>query len=130
MKHGRKIHKLGRPTGARRALLKSLATALFRHGRIRTTLPKARGLRPFAERLVTHAKRGTISAKRFVFRTIRDRDILAKLFDEIAPRYKDRNGGYTRIIRLGGPRLTEKLDGRYAAARLGDNAPMALIELV
>lgn len=116
MKHGRKIHKLGRPAAARRALLQSLATSLFRHGRIKTTLPKAKGLRPYAERLVTHAKRGTLDAKRFVFRSIRDRDILAKLFDEIAPRYKDRHGGYTRILRLGN--------------RLGDNATQAFIELV
>ena len=116
MKHGRKIHKLGRSSDKRRALLNGLATSLFKHARITTTLPKAKGLRPFAERIVTHAKRGTLHAKRLVLRSIADRDILAKLFSEIGPRYKDRNGGYTRILRVGN--------------RLGDNAPQAIIELV
>ena len=116
MKHGRKIHKLGRPSAARRALLQALATSLFRHGRITTTLPKARGLRPFAERLVTHAKQGTLAARRMVRRSIQDREILSKLFKEIGPRFKDRNGGYTRIMRVNN--------------RLGDNAPQAIIELV
>ena len=116
MKHGRKFHKLSRPTAARKALLSSLAAALFKHGRIQTTLPKAKGLRPFAERLVTHAKTGTLHARRLVYRVLRREDILAKLFKEIGPRYKDRNGGYTRILRLG--------------ARLGDNAQTAIIELV
>lgn len=116
MKHGRKVAKLGRARGPRRALLQSLATSLFRHGRITTTLPKAKGLRPFAERLVTHARGGGLSARRHVRRWIQDREILAKLFNEIGPKYKDRNGGYTRIMRLG--------------SRLGDNATQAIIELV
>ncbi len=116
MKHGRKIAKLGRTHSERRALLQGLATSLFRHGRIKTTLPKAKGLRPYAERLVTHARTGTMSARRFVRRSIQDREILSKLFDEIGPKYKDRAGGYTRILKLGN--------------RLGDNATQAIIELV
>lgn len=116
MKHGRKIHKLGRPTAARKALLRALATSLFRHNRIRTTLPKAKGLRPFAERLVTHAKSGTPHARRVIQQSIQDMTVVAKLMSEIGPKYKDRRGGYTRILRVG--------------SRLGDNASMALIELV
>ena len=116
MKHGRKGKKLGRPAASRHALLRSLSTALFRHGRITTTVPKAKGLRPFAERLVTHAKRGTLHSRRMVLRHIKDRLVVSKLFGEIGPKYKDRNGGYTRILRLGN--------------RLGDNAPQAIIELV
>jgi large subunit ribosomal protein L17 len=116
MKHGRKIRKLGRTSAERRALLRGLATSLFRYGRITTTLPKAKGLRPFAERIVTHAKSGTMSARRLIRRSIEDREILSKLFSEIGPKYKERNGGYTRILRLGN--------------RLGDNATQAIIELV
>ena len=123
MRHGRKIKRLGRPSAARRALLRSMATSLFQHGRIITTLPKAKGLRPFAERLITRAKKGVVEsksgllhAKRLVMGALFDRDVVAKLFTEIAPKYKDRNGGYTRIMRLG--------------RRLGDNATQAIIELV
>lgn len=116
MKHGKKIQKLGRPAASRAALLSALAMALFKHERINTTLPKARGLRPYAERMVTHAKRGTLHARRTVLKLIRDRETIAKLFDVIGPRYKERNGGYTRILKTG--------------SRLGDNAPTAIIELV
>ena len=116
MRHGKKLKKLGRPAAARRALLQALATSLFRHGRIITTLPKAKGLRPYAERLVTHARRDTLHSRRTVSRSIRDRVILSKLFSEIGPKYKDRAGGYTRILRI--------------QSRLGDNAPQAIIELV
>ncbi len=116
MKHGVKLKKLGRPRAARQALLRSLATALFRHERITTTVPKAKGLRPFAERLVTYAKRGTLASRRLARRSIQDRVVLGKLFSDIGPRYKDRSGGYTRIMRVG--------------HRLGDNAPTAIIELV
>ncbi|OGH59734.1 MAG: 50S ribosomal protein L17 [Candidatus Lindowbacteria bacterium RIFCSPLOWO2_12_FULL_62_27] len=116
MKHGRKLAKLGRPRALRKALLRGLATSLFKHGRITTTLPKAKGLRPYAERLLTHARRGTLHARRLVRRAISDRIVLAKLFNEIAPKYKERNGGYTRILRI--------------QNRLGDNATQAIIELV
>lgn len=116
MRHGRKVKKLGRPKAARKALLDSLATSLFRHGRITTTVAKAKALRPVAERMITHAKKNTVHAKRLVFRAIRDREVLVKLFSEIAPKYQDRHGGYTRVLRVGN--------------RLGDAAPTALIELV
>ena len=97
-------------------MLANLATALFEHGRIRTTHTKARRLRPLAEHLITFAKRGDLHAKRQVMTVVRDRDVVATLFDEIGPRFAARPGGYTRIVKLG--------------PRKGDNAPMALIELV
>jgi len=97
-------------------MLANLATALFEHGRIRTTEAKAKRLRPYAERLVTIAKREDLHARRQVMKTIRDKEIVHHLFAEIAPRYAERPGGYTRIIKIG--------------ARKGDNAPMAIIELV
>lgn len=116
MKHGQNNAKLGRPRAQRRALLQGLAASLFKHGRITTTLPKAKGLRPFAERLVTHARKGTLQSRRLVLKFIRDRVAVTKLFTDIAPKYKDRAGGYTRILRV--------------QNRLGDNAPQAIIELV
>ena len=93
-----------------------MATSLFRHERIRTTTARARELRPYAERLVTLARRGDLHARRQAARRITDREILGKLFDDIGPRYADRPGGYTRILKLG--------------PRKGDAADMALIELV
>ena len=129
MRHLKGYKKLGRTSEHRKALFANQATALIRHGRIRTTEPKAKALRPIVEKLVTHAKKanllpneggklaaGAIHKRRLVGETIRDRDMLHKLFTEIAPRYADRPGGYLRII---------KLD-----RRLGDNAPEALIEFV
>jgi large subunit ribosomal protein L17 len=97
-------------------MLANLATSLFEHGRITTTQAKARRLRPVAERLITKAKRGDIHNRRLVARTIRDKEIVHVLFTEIGPRYENRNGGYTRIVKIG--------------PRKGDNAPMAVIELV
>jgi|SRR5947207_690903 len=97
-------------------MLGNLAGQLFQHGRIRTTEAKAKALRPLAEHLITFAKRGDVHARRQVLKTVPDRDIVHKLFSEIGPRYSDRNGGYTRILKLG--------------QRPGDGAPMALIELV
>jgi large subunit ribosomal protein L17 len=97
-------------------MLANLATSLFEHGRITTTEARARRLRPVAERLITKAKRGDLHARRQVARTIRDKDIVHVLFTEIGPRYENRNGGYTRIVKIG--------------PRKGDNAPMAVIELV
>jgi large subunit ribosomal protein L17 len=97
-------------------MLANLATSLFEHGRITTTEARARRLRPVAERLITKAKRGDLHARRQVARTIRDKDIVHVLFTEIGPRYENRNGGYTRIVKIG--------------PRKGDNAAMAVIELV
>jgi large subunit ribosomal protein L17 len=97
-------------------MLANLATALFEHGRITTTEAKAKRLRPLAERLITFAKRGDISARRRVLTVVRDKDVVHVLFTEIGPRYQTRQGGYTRIVKVG--------------PRKGDNAPMAVIELV
>lgn len=108
--------RLGGGPAHQRQLLANLASDLFRHGQIRTTLAKAKLLRPYAERLLTKAKRGDLHARRQVLADLRDRDVVAYLFEEVAPRFADRDGGYTRILKLG--------------PRKGDNAPMALIELV
>jgi large subunit ribosomal protein L17 len=108
--------RLGGSSSHQKALLANLATALFEHGRIKTTEPKARALRPYAEKLITHAKKGTLHNRREVFKKIRDKDVVHALFAEIGPFFADRNGGYTRIIKV--------------EARKGDNAPMAVIELV
>jgi large subunit ribosomal protein L17 len=108
--------RLGGSSSHQKALLANLATALFEHGRIKTTEPKARALRPYAEKLITHAKKGTLHNRREVLKKIRDKDVVHALFAEIGPFFSDRNGGYTRIIKV--------------EARKGDNAPMAVIELV
>ena len=97
-------------------MLSNLALSLFEHERIRTTEAKAKALRPFAERLITKAKKGTVHDRRQVLATIEDRAVVHKLFADIGPRFADRSGGYTRILKLG--------------PRNGDGAPMALIELV
>jgi large subunit ribosomal protein L17 len=111
-----KGRRLGGSSSHQKAILANLATALFEHGRIKTTEPKARALRPYAEKLITHAKKGTLHNRREVLKKIRDKDVVHALFAEIGPFFADRNGGYTRIIKL--------------EARKGDNAPMAVIELV
>jgi large subunit ribosomal protein L17 len=108
--------RLGGSPAHERLLLSNLATALFEHGGITTTEAKAKRLRPYAERLVTFAKRGDLHARRRVMRFVRDASVVHVLFTEIGPRYATRNGGYTRIVKLG--------------PRKGDNAPMARIELV
>ncbi|WP_319457909.1 MULTISPECIES: 50S ribosomal protein L17 [unclassified Mycobacterium] len=108
--------RLGGSSSHQKALLANLATSLFEHGRIKTTEPKARALRPYAEKLITHAKKGTLHNRREVMKKIRDKDIVHVLFAEIGPFFADREGGYTRIIKV--------------EARKGDNAPMAVIELV
>ncbi|MCE9516090.1 MAG: 50S ribosomal protein L17 [Mycobacterium sp.] len=108
--------RLGGSSSHQKALLANLATSLFEHGRIKTTEPKARALRPYAEKLITHAKKGTLHNRREVMKKIRDKDVVHVLFAEIGPFFADRNGGYTRIIKV--------------EARKGDNAPMAVIELV
>jgi large subunit ribosomal protein L17 len=111
-----KGRRLGGSPSHERLILANLATSLFRHGRITTTVTKARRLRPLAERLITKAKRGDLHARRQVLTVVRDRDVSTALFDEIAPRYAARPGGYTRIVKAG--------------PRKGDAAPMAIIELV
>ncbi|CAA0117743.1 50S ribosomal protein L17 [Mycolicibacterium vanbaalenii] len=108
--------RLGGSSSHQKALLANLATSLFEHGRIKTTEPKARALRPYAEKLITHAKKGTLHNRREVMKKIRDKDIVHILFAEIGPFFSDRSGGYTRIIKV--------------ENRKGDNAPMAVIELV
>jgi len=116
MRHGKKGRQLSRTASHREALLRNMATSLFLHGRISTTTAKAKELRPFAEKLITIAKRGDLHARRLAARKIQDRDVLVKLFDAIAPRNAERPGGYTRILKLG--------------HRQGDGAEMAFIELV
>jgi large subunit ribosomal protein L17 len=108
--------RLGGSSSHQKALLANLATSLFEHGRIKTTEPKARALRPYAEKLITHAKKGTLHNRREVMKKIRDKDVVHTLFAEIGPHFAEREGGYTRIIKV--------------EARKGDNAPMAVIELV
>jgi large subunit ribosomal protein L17 len=108
--------RLGGSPAHERAMLGNLATSLFEHGKITTTETKARRLRPFAERLITKAKRGDLHARRQVMRVIHDKTVVHVLFTEIGPRFKTRPGGYTRITKVG--------------PRPGDNAPMAVIELV
>ena len=108
--------RLGGSPAHQRLMLSNLAADLFRHGRITTTEAKAKALRPFAERLITKAKRGDLHARRIVLARLRDRDVVARLFDEVAPRFSGRQGGYLRILRLD--------------PRKGDSARMALVELV
>ena len=108
--------RLGGSASHQKAMLANLATSLFEHGRITTTEAKAKRLRPYAEKLITHAKAGKLANRREVLKVIRDKDVVHTLFDEIGPHFADRNGGYTRIIKT--------------LPRKGDNAPMAVIELV
>ena len=108
--------KLGRDSSARKALLRSIVTSLIQHERIETTEAKAKELRKIADKRITLAKRGDLSARRQVMAYMLDEDVVKKLFDTVAPKYKDRQGGYTRIMKLG--------------FRQGDAAPMVIIELV
>jgi large subunit ribosomal protein L17 len=108
--------RLGGSPAHERLMLANLATALFQHGKIQTTETKARRLRPLAEQLITKAKRGDLASRRRVLTVVKDKDVVYALFDQIAPRYANRNGGYTRIVKTG--------------PRKGDAAPMAIIELV
>jgi large subunit ribosomal protein L17 len=116
MRHGMSGRKFNRTKSHRRALLANLANALLKHEQITTTLPKAKDLRPYTERLITLGKRGTLHARRQAAAILRDDKIVAKLFSVLAERYKERNGGYARVIKAG--------------FRHGDAAPMAMIELV
>jgi large subunit ribosomal protein L17 len=108
--------RLGGSPAHERLMLANLATSLFQHGRIHTTEAKAKRLRPFAERLITKAKRGDLHNRRMIMRVIRDKEVVHRLVTEIGPFFGDRNGGYTRIVKT--------------VPRKGDNAPMAIIELV
>ena len=116
MRHQKSGRKLGRTSSHRQAMFRNMAVSLFRHEQIRTTLPKAKELRRGAEPLITMAKNPTMARRRLAFARLRDKDIVGKLFDELAPRYKARLGGYTRILKCG--------------FRRGDNAPMAYVQLV
>lgn len=116
MRHRKKGRQLSRTASHRKATLRNLATALFRHGRIKTTTAKAKELRGYAEKLVTLARRGDLHSRRLVARRIQDREVLGRLFDEIAPKYRERPGGYTRVVKLG--------------HRKGDAAEISIIELV
>jgi len=116
MRHQKSGRKLNRSGAHRKALLRNLATALIRHERIRTTDAKAKELRRFADRLVSLGKQATLHARRRAFDRVRDRDAVTKLFEVLAPRFRDRPGGYTRIVKLG--------------VRAGDGASMAMLELV
>lgn len=116
MRHNVKGRKLGRTTEHRLALFSNQLSSLVAHGRIRTTLAKAKELRPLAERMITKGKRGDLSARRQVRRWIEDRTLVKKLFDDVAPRFQERSGGYLRIVKLG--------------PRKGDGAEMAILEMV
>lgn len=116
MRHGMKGRKLNRNKAHRRSLFANLAAALLKHEQIKTTLPKAKDLRPIVEKLITLGKRGDLHARRQALAYLYDEEVVRKLFAVIGERYKDRQGGYTRIIKAGN--------------RFGDNAPVAYIELV
>lgn len=121
MRHRVGGYKLGRSPSHRKALLRSLVTALFKNGRIITTPAKAKAARPLAEKLITAARTGTLAARRRALSVIFEKDVVRRLFDEIAPRYADRPGGYTRILK--------RVRG-LGKNRLGDNAETCIFELV
>ena len=116
MRHGVAGRKLNKTSSHRKAMLANMSAALIKHEQIVTTLPKARELRPFVEKLVTLGKRGNLHARRLAISRVRDNAMVAKLFDSLAPRYAARHGGYTRILKAG--------------FRYGDAAPMAVIEFI
>jgi large subunit ribosomal protein L17 len=115
MRHNRDEKRFDRPVGHLRCMMANMTNSLFLHGRIRTTLAKAKELRRFAENMITLGKKGDMAARRRAIAFVRDKVVVTKLFEEISPKYKDRNGGYTRIL--------------HADVRPGDSSPMALIEL-
>ena len=110
------LRKLGRPTDHRKAMLRNLVTSLLRHGKIETTVTRAKEAQRMAEKMITLGKRGDLHARRQVLAYVYDEDVVTKIFEEIAPNYKDRNGGYTRVLRVG--------------PRRGDGAEIAILELV
>ncbi len=116
MRHRHGLRKLNRTSSHRLAMLRNMSVSLLRHEAIKTTLPKAKELRRVVEPLITLGKKESVANKRLAFNRLRDRDIVVKLFGELGPRYANRNGGYLRILKIGN--------------RVGDNAPMAYVELV
>ena len=116
MRHGHGLRKLNRTSEQRLAMLRNMMNSLLEHEVIKTTVPKAKELRRVVEPMITLAKEATLANRRLAFDRLRDRDIVAKLFNDLGPRFKARPGGYTRILKMG--------------FRVGDNAPMALVELV
>ena len=116
MRHRHGLRKLNRTSSHRLAMLRNMTNSLLKHEVIKTTLPKAKELRRVAEPLITLSKESTLANRRLAFSRLRDRDMVVKLFDELGPRFKNRNGGYLRILKFG--------------FRQGDNAPMALVELL
>ena len=116
MRHGHGLRKLNRTSEHRLAMLRNMMNSLIEHEAIKTTLPKAKELRRVIEPMITLAKEATVANRRLAFNRLRDRDSVSKLFDVLGPRFKARPGGYTRILKMG--------------FRVGDNAPMALVELV
>ncbi len=116
MRHRNRVKKLGRTASHRKAMLSNLVASLFEHKHVRTTTAKAKVARSVADRMITHAKKNTIAAKRLVYSKLRRRDIVKTLFDEIAPQFATRNGGYTRVLKLG--------------RRQGDGAEVSILELV
>jgi large subunit ribosomal protein L17 len=116
MRHRHGLRKLNRTTSHRLAMLRNMTVSLLKHEAIKTTLPKAKELRKVAEPIITLGKTNTLANKRLAFNRLRDREMVVKLFDELGPRYKARNGGYLRILKMG--------------FRQGDNAPMAYVELL
>lgn len=116
MRHRHGLRKLNRTSSHRQAMFRNMCVSLLTHEAIKTTLPKAKELRRVVEPLITLAKEDTLANKRLAFARLRDRDLVVRLFAEIGPRFKERNGGYTRILKMG--------------FRQGDNAPMAYMELV
>ena len=116
MRHRQSGRKLNRTSSHRKSLFKNMAQALLKHEQIVTTLPKAKELKRFVEKLITLGKKGNLHSRRLAFNQIRDKDMVSKLFDNLAKRYSDRKGGYTRVLKAG--------------FRYGDSAPMAVIELV
>ncbi len=116
MRHRQSGRQLNRNSSSRKAMFRNMASSLFRHELIKTTLPKAKELRRVAEPLITMAKKDSVSNRRLAFSRMRDREMVTKLFNELGPRYQERQGGYLRILKCG--------------FRAGDNAPMAYVELV
>jgi len=116
MRHANGLRKLNRTSSHRQAMLRNMAVSLLRHEAIRTTLPKAKELRRVVEPLITLGKKPSLANRRLAFDRLRDREIVIKVFDELGPRYANRNGGYLRILKMG--------------FRDGDNAPMAYVELL
>ena len=116
MRHGHGLRKLNRTSSHRQAMLRNMANSLLKHEAIKTTLPKAKELRRVVEPLITLAKTPTLANRRLAFDRLRDRETVVKLFNELGPRFQNRPGGYTRILKMG--------------FRVGDNAPMAYMELV